>query len=108
LAIDAEYVYFVDFDSAAVRRVRKDGNGAAQEVSRGPGSVGYGGVAADATHVYWTGNSPPNGGLFRAPIGGGVAEKLAALDNAIDVGLDADYAYVTTQKPGRVLRLPKK
>ncbi len=94
IAIDADYVYWVDnADQGSVHRVPK-ADGGADEVLYAGGPIADGGpstahaqyVAVDSTSVYF---SNAAGDMFRLPRTGGTPERVAVgfADSTLDMGL---------------------
>jgi hypothetical protein len=109
IAVDDSGVYWTDdgdlYDANAtgvVRRVALDG-GAVSVLATGHGA---GGLAIDATHVYFTRSTLDNGGVRRVAKTGGVVETVVAQSTgSYWIALDATDAYFTSW--GSVARVAK-
>lgn len=105
---DGNYVYWVESGTDKVRRRTTATTGSNEDVSAGPGNTGEGGLAIDATHVYWVVAHGPSAGLYRAAKTGGPALAVkTGMKFPVDVALDDEYAYVTVHDENRVVRVRK-
>ncbi|MCC6557383.1 MAG: hypothetical protein IT372_30905 [Polyangiaceae bacterium] len=122
LALDAEFVYLLDY-AGGVWKVPK-GGGEQTELAPAPGVGGIfsGGIAVDDQYVYWTGaglnscGSPPCacdscGAIFRVAKTGGpplvFAFNSTRWDTATDLVLDDVAVYWTARTPGKLFRKVK-
>jgi hypothetical protein len=107
LVADAGHLYWKRFWTGDVRRGSRWMPGAATVAGDGGG---WGDVAVDATHVWWTGGPV----LHRAPKAGGAAETVyQARDWAVSIALDGDAAYLAVDPPyedprgGQIVRVAR-
>ena len=90
LFVDDGGVFFSDTEAEQIWFVQKDGTGLQLLASAAPRPRG---IAADATHVYFTG---ADGAVRRAPRGGGAAELVSSAPSGFygrGLVLDADHVY---------------
>lgn len=101
------FVYFTTVDT--VYRVPNTPGTAATPLVTG--QVNVGGIAADASGVYWTnraGGSAGLGSVMRAPLTGGSAVPLASGQNdPHGIALDATTVYWTNSAGGQVMKVAK-
>jgi hypothetical protein len=109
-----DYVYWVEYLTDKVQRVKADGSEGKQEIAGGRGVTSAGGIAVDLLHVYWVvakdkSDGGAGGGVYRAPRGGtGQSEPVIEnLDLPVDVAVDNDAIYVTVMNENKVLRIAK-
>lgn len=112
LATDGEYVYYTTggFQRAenAIRRVPVVG-GPSEILARGD-FMPSGGIACDASHVYWTNDGEPS--VMRVPKTGGTPQiVLRELPQSPrELVLDSTHVYLSTFRkdtPGFIVRVPK-
>lgn len=117
IAVDAERVYFSDYDNGAgthlVFRVPRDGGQPLVIAARGESQRFGDGMAVHDTTVYWTGENEPTGyNLIATPVLGGRSEPLVELSpcSARGVAVDEVAAYAGTIRcadtPAHVAAVP--
>ena len=109
VAIDGEYLYYIDNHVGEVRKVPLAGG---QPIVLASGEVGGYGVAVDDTNVYWTIRSG-SGSIRMIPKGGGAPLTLASGQaNPTDLAVDATNLYWVnggqTGGDGSVVKMPLK
>lgn len=109
------YLYWLEYSSKLVMRVRADGTGAPQQIATtDPNPFA---LEVDASGVYWASAGAAatgsEGSVARAPLtpGGKTTVMMSNLRNAYALALDSSSVYVTTigaqLGQGRVLRMSK-
>jgi hypothetical protein len=104
IALDQENVYFTTNHGRVMQMAKVGGEVIELAVDQG-GPIA---IAVDAANVYWLNGE---GGIGRAPIGGGALELRPTAPNGwyATLGVQGDYLYYTryTDWDGAVLRMPK-
>jgi len=102
VAVDAQYVYWTNYDGGDVRRV-SIGGGQQDVLATGQGNPV--GLAIDATHAYWA--TETSGEISRVPLTGGKTELIASgQTKPTYVAVDAAHVYWTNFGNGTVSRAP--
>ncbi|MBI5509742.1 MAG: hypothetical protein HY903_13390 [Deltaproteobacteria bacterium] len=104
LQVDQTQLFWVDWDTSRVRRASKTGAGAV-EMSQETGEIG--GIAVDATDVYWTvDRGASSSSVMAAPKGGGAAREVASqIDSPMAIAVDLQAIYWVS--PAGLVRLAK-
>lgn len=102
IALDADWVYFTQYQSGGVVRVRKDDSQVEILYSDAGGALG---VAVDATAVYWV--NFLSGRVYRVDIASQAETALALGTSPRDIVVDATHAYYSESGANRIMRVVK-
>ncbi|WP_437754329.1 hypothetical protein [Sorangium sp. So ce1389] len=115
LAIDEEYVYWMNANDGTVMRTRKDSDGTDPLVTIWSHAGRSGSIAVDETRVYWMARdddldwivmSAPKGSNGEGPFTT-LATNQGSHDEESEIAIDETYVYWTTSGDGTVKRVAK-